>query len=861
MTQDFLKLDKFDGGSFRRWQKKMHFLLTTLKVVYVLTTPYPQEKENETIAEERERNKWEMDDYICRGHILNALSDALFDVYQNVETAKELWTTLEAKYLAEDATSKKFIVSQFMRYYMVDSKPIMVQFHEIQNILNQFTQQNMKMDETIIVSSIIEKLPPSWKDYKKSLKHKKEDLTLQELAQHLRVEEESRLLEGKEINEIKDDQVTEKAKVLTIEEGKKSNYDNKRKRKFQSKGKSEKKKNKNVCWDCGLPGHFRHECRSKKGKKQKTQSDPKGKFVAVISEINLVDNSGDWWVDSGAMRHVCCDKSYFTTYEPVNDGSVLYMGNSTTAAIKGIGNVDLYFTSGNVVTLTNVCHVPEIRKNLVSGGLLNKHGFKLVFESDKVVVSKAGVFVGKGYLYDCMFKLNINKTQVSAYMVESFSLWHSRLGHVNTRKMDDMVNLSLIPKYDNDMVEKCKTCMQTKITRLPFPKVEKTTSLLELVHSDVCDMHSYPSIGRKNYFATFIDDYSKYCYVYLLHSKDEVIEKFKVYKAEVESQYNVKIKRLRSDRGGEYYFPDYCKSVGIIHEKTAPYTPQQNGVAERKNRTLTEMMNAMILYSGLSNGYWGEALYTASHILNRIPHKTLHVTPYELWKGRKPNISYFRTWGCRAIVKLPEPKRKKLGARGIECIFLGYALHSKAYRFMVIEPNDSVQVNTVIESRDAVFYENRFTTVPRNQSDSQVDPTPLESSQNEDHSYQNDKPSEPVIQRMSKRARVEKSFGPDFVVYLIEGTRESFCTKTMISLAMESDPLTYKEAMKSQDVAFWKEAIDDEMDSIRGNNTWVLSDLPPGSKPIGCKWIFKKKMKVDGTIDKFKARLVTKGFT
>ena len=91
------------------------------------------------------------------------------------------------------------------------------------------------------------------------------------------------------------------------------------------------------------------------------------------------------------------------------------------------------------------------------------------------------------------------------------------------------------------------------------------------------------------------------------------------------------------------------------------------------------------------------------------------------------------------------------------------------------------------------------------------------------------------MQRKSKRARVEKSFGPDFIVYLVEGTRESFCTKMMISLAMESDPLTYEEAMKSQDVAFWKEAIDDEMDSIRGNNTWVLSDLPPSSKPIGCK--------------------------
>ena len=118
----------------------------------------------------------------------------------------------------------------------------------------------------------------------------------------------------------------------------------------------------------------------------------------------------------------------------MEDGTILYMGNSSTAIVKGKGNVDLHFTYGNVVTFTNVCHVPEIRKNLVSGGLLNNHGFKLVFESNKFILSKTDVFVGKGYLYVCMFKLSINKTQVSAYLVDLISLWHSRLGHINKGK-------------------------------------------------------------------------------------------------------------------------------------------------------------------------------------------------------------------------------------------------------------------------------------------------------------------------------------------------------------------------------------------------------------------------------------------
>ena len=173
------------------------------------------------------------------------------------------------------------------------------------------------------------------------------------------------------------------------------------------------------------------------------------------------------------------------------------------------------------------------------------------------------------------------------------------------------------------------------------------------------------------------------------------------------------IKRPKLDRGGEYYNLSYFQSTGIIHEVTAPYTPQQNGVAERKNRTLTEMINAMLSKFGLSEGFWGEVMLTTCYILNRVPNKRNSITPYELWNKKKPNLSYFKVWGCRAIVRVPEPKKRKLGKRGIECIFIGYAECTKAYRFLVIEPNASITVNTVIESIDAIFYETRFSSIPK----------------------------------------------------------------------------------------------------------------------------------------------------
>ncbi|GKB09800.1 hypothetical protein Tco_0843723 [Tanacetum coccineum] len=191
MTTNFGKLDKFEGHDFRRWQKKMHFLLTTLKVVYVLTTPMLELMEDGTVEAIRRRAKWENDEYICRGGILNGMSDPLFDIYQNVESAKELWDSLEYKYMAEDASSKKFLVSNFNNYKMVDSRPVMEQFNELR-ILGQYTQLGLKMDEFILFQ-VIDKLPPSWKDFKHTLKHGKDDLSLIQIGSHLRIEESLRV--------------------------------------------------------------------------------------------------------------------------------------------------------------------------------------------------------------------------------------------------------------------------------------------------------------------------------------------------------------------------------------------------------------------------------------------------------------------------------------------------------------------------------------------------------------------------------------------------------------------------------------------------------------------------------------------
>jgi transposase InsO family protein len=173
---------------------------------------------------------------------------------------------------------------------------------------------------------------------------------------------------------------------------------------------------------------------------------------------------------------------------------------------------------------------------------------------------------------------------------------------------------------------------------------------------------------------------------------------FKTFKAKVENQLEKKIKCFRSDRGGEYFsneFDLFCAEYGIIHERMLPYSPQSNGVAERKNHTLTELVNSTLDIVELSKAWWGTALLTSCHVINRVPMKNKEKTPYEEWIGKKPSLSYLRRWGCLAKVNVPINKKRKLGPKTVDYVFLGYAHHSIAYRFLVIKLEIlDVQVDT-----------------------------------------------------------------------------------------------------------------------------------------------------------------------
>ncbi|RVW62312.1 Retrovirus-related Pol polyprotein from transposon TNT 1-94 [Vitis vinifera] len=554
MNQDLVRLDRFDGSNFTRWQDK--------------------EEEEE-------------DELICRGHILNALSDRLYDLYTNTNSAREIWEALENKYKAEEEGTKKFLISQYIDFKFFDEKPLLPQIHELQVIVNKLKVLKIELPEAFQVGAIVAKLPSSWKGYRKRILHKSEDYSLEEIQKHLRIEEESRSRD-KMVEESNGG--TNKANAISKANHPKGKNNNNKKNfgNYMSPKKNQEqfKGKKGPCFVCGKPGHYARECRFRKDQKRVVVNAVDEEIIATLSDVCVVQGKVQgWWYDTCATVHVTYDKSLFKTFEDAKGDQEVQMGNEGKSKVLGKGTIEVVFTSGKKVTLTNVLYVPDMNKNLVSGDLLGKPGIKAVFESGKLILSKSGNFVGKG------------------------------LAHVGLSTIKRIVKCGLIA-CNTKKFEKCEICVKSKMIKKPFHSVERSSNLLDLVHSDLCEL------------------------------------------------------------------------------------------------------NGMLTRGG---------------------------------------------------------------------------------------------------NREVEFFENLLSD-----SNSQV-PTSVGESLEETPSKVVE---QPIVPRKSQRARKEKVLGSDEIdsqrisFYLVEGNREDIIRKIPIVLQIEEDPKTYKEAMASRDVAFWKEAINDEMDSIMSNQTW-----------------------------------------
>ncbi|RVW82840.1 Retrovirus-related Pol polyprotein from transposon TNT 1-94 [Vitis vinifera] len=367
----------------------------------------------------------------------------------------------------------------------------------------------------------------------------------------------------------------------------------------------------------------------------------------------------------------------------------------------------------------------------------------------------------------------------------------------------------------------------------------RSSAILEIIHTDICslDMDSH---GQK-YFISFIDDFSRYMYLYILHNKNEALEAFKVLKAEVEKQCGKQIKIVRSNRSGEYYgryledgqspgpLAKFLQEHGIVAQYTMPGSPDQNSVAKRRNRTLLDMVRSMLSSSKLPQFLWTEALQTIVYILNRVPTKAVPKTPFELLKGWKPSLQHMRVWGCSSVVRIYNPQEKKLDPRTISGYFIGYAKNSKGYRFYCPSHN-----TRIVESRNAKFLE--YDLVKR--TIAEVQPV-IEVPQAVDNI---------LVDQVDQEL-------PDTSEQQVEPHT------SLEDIVAKNDPESFSQAMSCKESELWYNAMKDKMSSMKCNDVGDLVKLPNGAKTIGCKWVFKTKKDSLGNIERYKARLVAKGFT
>ena len=443
-----------------------------------------------------------------------------------------------------------------------------------------------------------------------------------------------------------------------------------------------------------------------------------------------------------------------------------------------------------------------------------------------------------------------------------------------------------MPKIE---VEKkvCDSCLLGKQARHVFPKATayRATQRLELIHGDLCGPINPGTSAGNRYVFVLIDDNSRYMWMLLLKEKEkgDAFTKFKHFKSVVEQETKEHIQTFRTDRGGEFVsneFNTFCNESGIKRHLTAPYTPQQNGVVERRNRTLMEMARSILKHMYVPNYLWGEAIRHCTYLLNRIATRKLNDrTPYELYRGRKPNISHLRVFGCIGYAKVDSKHLKKLDDRLHMLVHLGTEPGSKVYR--LLDPG----TKKIVVSRDVVFDETkgwnwRLDEAEKNRvgefeitvgafgnhgireaeqrikegdnintaTDSETVVIDEQEAESEDDETEDQE--EQMQLRRSQRQTSKPRYLDDYVLFAEEAGE-------LLLMSVNNEPYNFEEAKGSKE---WIRTCEDEIRSITRLECWTLVDLPQGVKPIGLKWVFKLKRNSDGSINKYKARLVAKGY-
>ncbi len=945
LSSSATKIEKLNDSNYHFWKQKIVLLLALKDLDDLIEEDPPTEK--------TEHATWTKKDRKARAVIGLSLSDEHLEHVRDMDSAKKMWEAITNVFERHTLLNKLSARRKFYTVTMEKGEKMLTYLNRVKQLAATLKSMKVDIDDKEIAMAALNGLPSTYEGLivaLDALGNDDKSFTF-DLVKSRLLQEEQRATEREKIVPSTRPSALVGVSGRTNANGKR--YLNHRCSICNHVGHTEE-----FCWGKDIngqrppnpnpnPNQNRRQTKSSASRNtahvvEHKQSDnqiiSESDYVCLMAKINssaYPKRASSWIVDSGCTAHICFDKSMFETYEPVTDMSV-EMGTKATANVSGRGSIIVSMGCGSdykVRKLAGVLHVPKFEYSLLSVSALDRRGMMTTFGGGECIIHNKSLTIATGVLEDTLYVIHTKPapSNKETALLTSLQLWHERMGHVNKRGITQMAEKGVakgLKIKDRNVDLNCHHCAVSKAHRSPVPKErtsERAKGMLDRVHSDVCGPMEISSLGGSRYFVTFIDEHSNWATVYLMKHKSEVTDRFLEFEKYAERQTGRKIRILRSDRGGEYLsntLSKYMKHQGIAHELTTAYTPHQNGVSERFNRTILNLVRSMLSHRQAPMYLWAEALSTAVHIRNRVTSNALppNITPHHIWKSAVPNVSHFRVFGCKCWYTVPKSEVQKLDPRGKVAIFVGYAENSKAYKLIDFE------TQKVVISRDVLFDEldgvdfgpdvnymdddnsksfgevdkktvrfdlgssnvNETQSSPNmgiqpsgpvvacnepdteqetetaqddvENSESQGSPTELQSNVPDVDSTQQDVTAQEDAETVLRSGRVSKPPGSWWRAY---STTEHH--NALLATATKDVPNTYKQAVSGPDAGFWQEGIKSEADSLRQHNTWtpVLRKSANGRRVFTTRWIFTEKQKVDehGNSTPFaKGRCVVRGF-
>ncbi|KAL5767309.1 hypothetical protein ACOSQ2_014092 [Xanthoceras sorbifolium] len=834
-----IKIEKFDGADFGFWKMQIEDYLYQKKLYQPLLGKKPDDMKEED---------WNLLDRQALGVIRLTLSrNVAFNIVKEKTTAG-LITALSNMYEKPSASNKVHLMRRLFNLRMAEGASVAQHLNEHNTITTQLSSVEIEFDEEVRALILLSSLPDSWNATVTAVSSSSGN-------NKLKFDDVRDLVLSEEIRRRESGEASSSSALHTESRGRTSERSSYRSRSKSRRGKSRSGKKDFSCYNCGKKGHFKRDCRAPKkdtGTQESANVTEEAGDAMILSVNSPIES---WILDSGASFHATPCREIMENYVSGNFGKV-HLADDETLKIVGKGDIRLKLPNGSTWKLQGVRHIPGLKRNLISIGQLDGEGYCTTFSGCEWKITKGALVVARGKKCGTLYVTsNLENIVAVADSDGKSNLWHQRLGHMSEKGMKTLLSKGKLPDLKAVDVGLCEDCIFGKQKKVSFAKIGKILKAekLELVHTDVWGPSPVSSLSGSLYYVTFIDDSTRKVWVYFLKKKSEVFDTFRKWKAMVENETGLKIKRLRSDNGGEYRdsrFREFCANSGIKMEKTVPMTPQQNGVAERMNRTLNERARSMRLHAGLPKMLWAEAVNTAAYLINRGPSVPLDGgIPEEVWSGKEVNISHLRVFGCISYVHIDSAERSKLDAKSNKCVFVGYGGDEFGYRFWDYENRK------IVRSRDVIFNEN---LMYKDRSIAELSSSTTEAETKEFAEFEEisgsdvqispetvqEEPSAPELRRSSRVPKPIQRYSPSLHYLLLTDSGEPEC---------------YDEAMQVEDSVKWESAMRDEMDSLMSNQTWELAELPPGKKALHNKWVFRIKEEHNGN-KRYKARMVVKGF-